>query len=39
MIGIEWPTDGVEPILSDRDRSWTTLAETPQDELSVFGNG
>ena len=37
-IGIEWPTNGVEPILSDRDRGWTTLAETSQDDLPGLGN-
>jgi len=37
-IGIEWPTDGVEPILSDRDRGWTTLQETPEDDLPAFRN-
>jgi len=35
-IGIEWPVDGVEPILSDRDRGWTTLQETSEDDLPVF---
>lgn len=38
-IGIEWPIDGVEPILSDRDRGWTTLAETLEDDLPGFGDG
>jgi dTDP-4-dehydrorhamnose 3,5-epimerase len=37
-IGIEWPIDGVEPILSDRDRGWTALAETSEDDLPAFRN-
>jgi dTDP-4-dehydrorhamnose 3,5-epimerase len=35
-IGIEWPLEGIEPILSDRDRGWTTLAETSSDDLPAF---
>jgi dTDP-4-dehydrorhamnose 3,5-epimerase len=38
-IGIEWPIDGVQPILSERDREWTALAETSEDDLPAFGDG
>jgi dTDP-4-dehydrorhamnose 3,5-epimerase len=38
-IGIEWPIDGFQPILSERDRGWTALAEVPEDDLPAFGDG
>jgi dTDP-4-dehydrorhamnose 3,5-epimerase len=35
-IGIDWPLAGLEPILSDRDRGWHTLRETPPDQLPEY---
>jgi dTDP-4-dehydrorhamnose 3,5-epimerase len=35
-IDIEWPLDGREPLLSERDRGWRSLAEVPSDDLPVF---
>ena len=35
-IGIEWPLDGLEPLLSDRDRGWRSLAEVPFGELPEY---
>jgi len=35
-IGIEWPVESAEPILSDRDRGWVTLSEMPENDLPVF---
>jgi dTDP-4-dehydrorhamnose 3,5-epimerase len=35
-IGIEWPLDGVEPILSERDRGWRSLTDVPPDDLPVY---
>jgi dTDP-4-dehydrorhamnose 3,5-epimerase len=32
-IAIEWPLDGRQPILSDRDRSWPNLADVPSSDL------
>jgi len=37
-IGIEWPLEDVEPILSDRDRGWTTMAATSEDDLPKYGD-
>lgn len=33
-VGIEWPVDS--PILSDKDKAYTTLAEAPPEILSTF---
>ena len=35
-IGIDWPLDGLDPLLSDRDRGWRPLEEVPADELPVY---
>jgi dTDP-4-dehydrorhamnose 3,5-epimerase len=32
-IAIEWPLDGREPILSDRDLGWPNLADVPSSDL------
>jgi dTDP-4-dehydrorhamnose 3,5-epimerase len=32
-LAIEWPIEGLEPILSDRDRGWPRLAELSDDDL------
>jgi dTDP-4-dehydrorhamnose 3,5-epimerase len=29
-VGIEWPLDGIEPILSDKDKSGLALADAPR---------
>jgi dTDP-4-dehydrorhamnose 3,5-epimerase len=36
-IGIDWPLDGHEPLLSERDRGWRSLAEVSADDLPVYG--
>ena len=36
-IGIDWPLDGREPLLSERDRGWRSLAEASTDDLPVYG--
>jgi len=35
-IGIEWPLDNLEPILSGRDGSWCTLARMDELQLPSF---
>lgn len=35
-IGIEWPLDGLDPLLSDRDRGWRPLCDLSDDEFPVF---
>jgi dTDP-4-dehydrorhamnose 3,5-epimerase len=35
-IGIDWPSDGTEPLLSERDRGWKTLTEVATDDLPVY---
>ena len=35
-IGIEWPLEGIEPVLSTRDRGWRGLVETPDEDLPVY---
>jgi dTDP-4-dehydrorhamnose 3,5-epimerase len=32
-LAIAWPLDGVEPILSERDRTWPRLADVPASDL------
>jgi len=32
-LAIAWPLDGLEPILSDRDRNWPRLADVPASDL------
>jgi dTDP-4-dehydrorhamnose 3,5-epimerase len=32
-LGIEWPLGDIAPILSDRDSTWTPLADTPINDL------
>ena len=35
-IGIDWPLDNLEPILSERDRGWKILTEVVTEDLPVF---
>ena len=35
-IAIDWPLDGLEPVLSDRDRGWRPLRDLPTDEFPVY---
>jgi dTDP-4-dehydrorhamnose 3,5-epimerase len=35
-IGIEWPLGGMEPTLSDRDRTWCTLDAMDPSDLPVY---
>ena len=35
-IGIDWPLDSLDPLLSDRDRGWQPLGEVPADQLPVY---
>jgi dTDP-4-dehydrorhamnose 3,5-epimerase len=35
-LRIEWPLAGMDPILSERDRAWRTLAATPESDLPVY---
>jgi dTDP-4-dehydrorhamnose 3,5-epimerase len=35
-IGIEWPLDGLDPLLSDRDRGWRALADVAAEDLPVY---
>ena len=35
-IAIDWPLDGLETILSERDRRWTRLASVPDSDLPEF---
>jgi dTDP-4-dehydrorhamnose 3,5-epimerase len=35
-LAIEWPLNGLEPELSDRDRGWTPLASLPDSSLPEF---
>ena len=35
-IGIDWPLDGLEPVLSERDRGWRPLAQVPTEDLPVY---
>ena len=35
-IGIDWPLDGGETLLSERDRGWRSLTEVPVDDLPVY---
>jgi dTDP-4-dehydrorhamnose 3,5-epimerase len=35
-IGIDWPLEGLEPLLSERDCGWRSLTEVPADDLPVF---
>ena len=35
-IGIDWPLGGVEPILSDRDRRWSTLSNVAVEDLPEY---
>lgn len=36
-IGIQWPLEGLEPVLSERDRGWRSLASTSPDDLPEYG--
>jgi dTDP-4-dehydrorhamnose 3,5-epimerase len=36
LIGIEWPLGEMEPILSDRDRTWCTLEAMDPSDLPVY---
>jgi dTDP-4-dehydrorhamnose 3,5-epimerase len=35
-IGIEWPLDGIDPVLSERDRGWQSLADVALDDLPAY---
>jgi dTDP-4-dehydrorhamnose 3,5-epimerase len=35
-IGIGWPLDDLEPVLSDRDLGWSTLRGTDESDLPVW---
>jgi dTDP-4-dehydrorhamnose 3,5-epimerase len=35
-IGIDWPLDGMAPVLSTRDREWKPLAEATAEQLPVY---
>lgn len=35
-IGIDWPLEGIEPVLSDRDRRWPTLDAAGDAALPVY---
>ena len=35
-IGIQWPLEGLDPLLSDRDREWLPLRETVDADLPVY---
>jgi len=35
-IGIDWPLDDLEPVLSERDRGWRSLTDVEPAELPVF---
>jgi dTDP-4-dehydrorhamnose 3,5-epimerase len=35
-IGIQWPLEGLDPLLSDRDREWRPLGETEELDLPVY---
>jgi dTDP-4-dehydrorhamnose 3,5-epimerase len=35
-IGIDWPLNGLEPVLSHRDRGWQSLAKVPSDDLPTY---
>jgi dTDP-4-dehydrorhamnose 3,5-epimerase len=37
-LAIEWPTAGLDPILSDRDLAWPHLADAAPDDLPEFGS-
>jgi dTDP-4-dehydrorhamnose 3,5-epimerase len=37
-IGIEWPLDGRQPIVSQRDREYPTLDKVGEEDLPIFGN-
>jgi dTDP-4-dehydrorhamnose 3,5-epimerase len=36
-IGIDWPLDDLEPVLSERDCGWRSLADVEPEDLPVFG--
>jgi dTDP-4-dehydrorhamnose 3,5-epimerase len=35
-LAIEWPVEGLTPVLSDRDRTWPCLADTPAHDLPRY---
>jgi dTDP-4-dehydrorhamnose 3,5-epimerase len=35
-FGINWPLDGNEPLLSDRDRGWQTIGQVSADQLPSY---
>jgi len=35
-LGIQWPLEGLSPILSDRDRGWTKLSEMQPADLPRY---
>jgi dTDP-4-dehydrorhamnose 3,5-epimerase len=35
-IGIEWPLDGLRPVLSDKDRQWQSLDTVSPDQLPEY---
>jgi dTDP-4-dehydrorhamnose 3,5-epimerase len=35
-IGIQWPLEGLDPVLSDRDREWLPLGKTEDADLPAY---
>lgn len=35
-IGIEWPLEGIEPLLSERDQEWRSLGEVEDADLPEY---
>jgi len=35
-IGIDWPLEGLDPLLSDRDLGWRSLADVATNDLPVY---
>jgi dTDP-4-dehydrorhamnose 3,5-epimerase len=35
-IGIDWPLDDLEPVLSERDRGWRSLTDVATEDLPVY---
>ena len=35
-IGIDWPLEGLDPLLSERDLGWRSLADVAANDLPVY---